>query len=85
MLIDDLILAAKAGDISRAKELLAEDPALAGARAASGETPLMAALYRGHHAMVDALVAGGVTIDVFAAAAIGQVDALETALQLPAR
>jgi ankyrin repeat protein len=68
MPIDDFIRAAKEGNTSRAIDLLAEHPALAGARAASGETPLMAALYRGHHALVDALVAAGVTLDVFAAA-----------------
>ena len=83
MPIDDLIRAAKDGDTSRAKELLDGDPSLAGARAASGETAVMAALYRGHQAVVDALVAAGVTLDVFSAAAIGQMDALETALQAP--
>jgi ankyrin repeat protein len=81
--IDDLIRAAKAGDAGRAVQLISEDPALAAARDASGETPLMAALYRGHQAVVDALVTHGVRLDVFAAAAIGQMDALETALQTP--
>jgi len=83
MRTDDFILAAKDGDTSRALELLAEDPALANARAASGETPLMAALYRGHRALVDALVAGGTALDIFAAAALGQMNALEAALQVP--
>ena len=83
MPIDDLIHAAKEGDASRAVALLAEDPALATARASSGETPVMAALYRGHRAVVDALVAGGVALDLFAAAALGQMDALESGLQSP--
>jgi ankyrin repeat protein len=81
--IDDLISAAKAGDAGRAVQLISDDPALAAARDASGETPLMAALYRGHQKVVDALVAHGVTLDVFAAAAIGQMEALEAALQNP--
>jgi uncharacterized protein len=81
--IDDLISAAKAGDAGRAVQLISDDPALAAARDASGETPLMAALYRGHQKVVDALVAHGATLDVFAAAAIGQMEALETALQNP--
>jgi uncharacterized protein len=81
--IDDLIRAAKAGDAGTAVQLISDDPALAGARDASGETPLMAALYRGHQKVVDALVAHGATLDVFAAAAIGQMEALETALQNP--
>jgi len=83
MPIDDLIRAATDGDARGVRELLAADPSLASARAASGETAVMAALYRGHQALVDELVAGGVPLDVFAAAAIGHMDALERALQAP--
>jgi ankyrin repeat protein len=60
--------------------LLAEDPELASARAPSGETPLLSALYRGHHACVDTLVGAGARLDVFAAAALGTIDALDRAL-----
>lgn len=80
MRTDDLIEAAKEGNIQKAKQLLAENPELANARAASGETALMAALYRGHQACVDALVAAGVPLDIFAAAALGKMDALDSAL-----
>jgi ankyrin repeat protein len=83
MIADELIQAAKEGDVSKAMGMLAEDPGLANARAASGETPLMAALYRGHRALVEALLAGGVPLDVFAAAAVGRMDALESALRSP--
>ena len=41
-------------------------------RLPTGESPLMAALYRGHHDIVDALVELGADIDVFAAAATGR-------------
>jgi ankyrin repeat protein len=83
MPIDDLIRAANDGDTGRALKLLGEEPELAGARAESGETPLMAAQYRGHRSLVDALVAFGVPLDIFAAAAIGHMEALETALRTP--
>ena len=45
----------------------------------------MAALYRGHHTIVDALVDGGAEVDVFAAAATGRLPELEKALALPGR
>jgi uncharacterized protein len=80
MRTDDIIEAAKEGNIQKATQLLAEDPKLANARAASGETALMAALYRGHRACVDALVEAGVALDIFAAAALGKMDALDKAL-----
>ena len=84
---DDLLEAAKAGDAARVRELVRRDPALAVAPAASGETPLMAALYRGHRdlagALADAASAAGLPLDVFAAAALGRLEALEAALGTP--
>lgn len=77
---DEIIKAAKEGDVTRLTALIARDPSLVNARAASGETPLMAALYRGHHSFVDACVAAGAPLDVFAAAALGRMDVLESAL-----
>ena len=81
---DDLLEAAKAGDRTRVQELTDADPALAAYRASSGETPLMAALYRGHQAIVedlaDVLDRARAPLDVFAAAATGRQAALETAL-----
>jgi ankyrin repeat protein len=73
-----MIEAAKKGDVSAVRRLASEDPALCGFRAASGETPLMAALYRGHRGVVDALVDLGAPLDVFAAAALGRVDILRS-------
>ena len=80
MRIDEAIQAAKEGNAAVLKRLLDEEPGLATARAASGETPLMAALYRGHRACVDAIVETGAALDIFAASAIGKMDALEAAL-----
>ena len=85
--MSELIEAAKAGDAARAREILATSPAAASARNAAGETPVMAALYRGHQDLAeeiaDAVVAAGVPLDIFAAAALGRAAALESALESP--
>ena len=72
----DMIEAAKKGDIGAVRRLATQDPALCGFRSASGETPLIAALYRGHRAVVDTLVELGAPLDIFAAAALGRIDLL---------
>lgn len=80
---DELLEAAKIGNATRVHELLAADPALVCAAAESGETPVMAALYRGHRQLADDLADAHVRIkplDVFAAAALGRLDALELAI-----
>ena len=82
---NELIEAAKAGDAARVRSLLQDDPSLATLRAPSGETPLMSALYRGHlklsHELADALVRAGEPLDVFAAAALGRLDALDASIR----
>jgi len=70
--IDALVEAAKAGDLGRVRAMVAENFLLASQRLPGGETPLMAALYRGHADVVDALIEAGAEIDVFAAAATGR-------------
>src|SRR5215207_4912696 len=72
--------AAKIADTDALKRLLAKDRALAGARDENGETPLMAALYRGHQHVVDLLIGAGAPLDAFAAAATGRGDELDRAL-----
>jgi ankyrin repeat protein len=85
--MSELIEAAKAGDRSRVNEILG-DRADAGARAESGESALMAALYRGHREIAndiaDAQIAAGDSLDVFAAAALGRDEQLAGALADPA-
>jgi ankyrin repeat protein len=78
-----LIEAIKAGNVDRVKAIVASDPALASARLPSGESPLMTALYRGHFNLVAVLLNAGAELDVFAAAALGRVDALKPALADP--
>jgi ankyrin repeat protein len=78
-----LIQAVKEGGVARVKAILDETPSLAGARLPDGETPVMAALYRGHHEIVALLIAAGAGVDVFAAAATGRTDDLRRALNVP--
>lgn len=78
--IDALVEAAKTGDLGRVRAILAENFLLASQRLAGGESPLMAALYRGHAEVVDALIEAGAEIDVFAAAATGRTEDLRRAL-----
>jgi ankyrin repeat protein len=72
MRIEEFIDACKTGNEERVAAMLAEDRSLAGARAPGGETPLIAALYHGHAAIVDLLIEAGAPLDVFAAAALGR-------------
>jgi len=78
--IETLVDAAKAGDLGKVRSMLAENFLLGSQRLPSGESPLMAALYRGHHDVVAALVDAGAEIDVFAAAATGRLDDLRRGL-----
>ena len=74
--IDTLIELVKAGELGKVRALLSANFLLASQRLANGESPLMAALYRGHHDIVDAVIDAGAEIDVFAAAATGRMEDL---------
>ena len=81
---DELMEAAKAGDAARVREIIDHDPAQAATTGGSAESPLMAALYRGHTDLArvigDAAERAGHPLDLFAAAALGRGDALKRAL-----
>jgi uncharacterized protein len=78
---EQFVDAVKKGDIAQVGAALSADRQLAASRLANGETPLMAALYRGHHHIVTALVDAGAPIDVFAASALGRLGELALALR----
>lgn len=82
---EELLEAARAGDAARVRELLRRDPALAGRPGTSGETPILAALYRGHAALAqeqcEALERSGTEPDIFTAAALGRLAPLDRSLQ----
>jgi ankyrin repeat protein len=81
--VETIVEAAKTGDLSKVRELVRASPDLAAARLPSGETPLMAALYRGHRPIVDVIAEALPELDVFAAAALGRTADLERALSQP--
>jgi uncharacterized protein len=82
--LDTLIDAVKQGDLGRVTAIVDAAPSLASARMPDGESPVMAALYRGHHQVVEALFRSGAEADVFSAAATGRVDDLRRLLSDPA-
>jgi ankyrin repeat protein len=79
--LETLIQTIKENDLARVTAMLDEDPSLASARLPDGESPVMAAVYRGHRDVVAALLDAGAEVDVFAAAAIGRTDDLRRALK----
>lgn len=70
-LLEDLMTAAKNGDIAVAKQLLDHHPELLEARRETGESPLIAALYHGKIAVVQELLDRGVPLSLHEAAAVG--------------
>jgi uncharacterized protein len=84
MSTDEFFEAARTGNVETLGRLAAADPALIAARRASGETPLMTALYNKRQAAADWLLNAGAPLDVFAAAAVGRMETLERLLQSPA-
>jgi ankyrin repeat protein len=81
--LETLIDVVKIGDVARVKAILDASPSLAGARLPDGESPIMAAVYRGHQQVVAVLLEAGADVDVFAAAATGRTDDLRRALNDP--
>ncbi len=77
MRTDEFMQAARDGQIQRLEQLAGEDPSLLSTSSASGETALMAALYRKQQAAVEWLVGAGARLDVFAAAALGRIDVVD--------
>ena len=72
-----LIDAAKRGDLREIRRILSEDPQALAVADESGETPLMAAIYRGQTEAVALLLDSGAPLDLFAAAAAGRLEALD--------
>lgn len=73
---ESLFEAIESGDTVRVGRLLEQEPALATARDASGVSALMRALYRFDMGLVEAVKAHVIDLDVFEAAAFGEVDRL---------
>ncbi len=69
-----------AGDLRTVRDLLRDDPALAGARNADGLSAVLAARYRNATEILDVLLAAGPDLDQFDAAALGATDRLRDLL-----
>lgn len=70
----EILKAARAGDLSRVKQLLEQDPRLLSARDWLGNSALIVASNSGHHEVTELLFAAGVRPDIHEAAAIGSTD-----------
>jgi ankyrin repeat protein len=68
----DFIDAATKGDLARVKEMLLIDPSLAQAKDQNGLSVILKATYYGKREVVDALLATGIQLNIFEAAATGQ-------------
>lgn len=73
---DGLFAAIEAGDVARVRAMVNEDPSLASARDAEGVSALMRARYRLDRGMIDALQSQVTEMDLFEAAAAGDLDRL---------
>lgn len=66
-----------AGDLERVKGMLTEQPALVDARDAQGRSALLTAVYHRQKEVANLIVARGATLDLFEAAAAGEVERAE--------
>jgi ankyrin repeat protein len=73
---DELFDAIEAGHVGRVDAMLDDDPSAASARDASGVSALMRALYRFDKALIESVKRRVEVLDVFEAAAFGDVDRL---------
>lgn len=72
--MDELFAAIKGRDQATVERILAADPAAARSKDETGTSALLAAVYRGNAEAERALRATGLTLDVFEAAAVGDID-----------
>lgn len=77
----ELIEAVQQGNIALLRDLLSRDPALAGSRDSAGLSALMHAVYRGRTDAIKLLRECELTLDIFEAAALGDISRLSTLLQ----
>lgn len=76
---NDFVEAVQAGDVSTVSKRLADVPSLAYLRTGQGLAVVLLAMYYGQPAITNLLISRGAVLDIFAAAAAGQ---LETVQQL---
>lgn len=74
----DFIEAATQGDVAKVTEMLQADPSLAQSKDENGLSVVLKATYYGKRDVVEALLASGVELNIFEAAATGQTDRVNT-------
>lgn len=74
---EEFIDAATQGDVERVNEMLREDPSLGKSKDQNGVSVILKAIYHGKQDVVAALLASGVSLDIFEAAATGQTPQLQ--------
>src|SRR5215216_5133107 len=77
----EFIDAATQGDVERVTTMLSEDPSLAKSKDQNGVSVILKAIYHGKQDVVAALLASGVSLDFFEAAATGQTDQLQKLIE----
>lgn len=77
----EFIDAATQGDVAKVKEMLQADPSLAQSRDENGLSVVLKATYYGRRDVVEALLASGVELNVFEAAATGQTARVRTLIE----
>lgn len=80
----ELFSAIRSGDLAAVQGLLDADPALVRARGTQGESAVLTAVYHRHRPIVRLLVERGAPLDLFEAAAVGDVEALRRGLETDA-
>jgi ankyrin repeat protein len=73
--------AIKAGDIERVKAMVTASPSLVAARARTGESAILTAVYHRQKEIANLLVARGAPLDLFEACAAGEVERAERLIE----
>jgi ankyrin repeat protein len=73
----EFIDAATQGDVAKVKEMLARDSSLAGSKDQNGVSVILKAAYYGRRDVLEALLASGVQLNLFEAAATGQTERVQ--------
>lgn len=73
--------AATQGDVAKVKEMLGIDPLLAQSKDQNGVSVILKATYYGKRDVVEELLASGVQLNIFEAAATGQTDRVRTLIE----
>jgi uncharacterized protein len=75
--VKDFFAAIRTGDAATTRTILEAEPALASARNEQGQSPVLAAVYSGRTEIRDLLIAQGVHLEFYEAAAAGQFESVE--------